>query len=158
MTMPNCVPVPYACKICKRPIELQIDRGCAEEWLLRLLPSATCDTCYGLYRSMRKAKETIRRSCVALNTTDILEEDRSEVAKRVRGLLIHSTKAYAASLAGFHKADLPYWDESLLDSLMQHPGDWHTVLRDFRRSTARWHRTPTVNPEDSSPAGLPYKD
>lgn len=112
------------CKFCKKPITVEIDNAYAELGdPYKLLSLACCNHCADLRVERRRLTEKIARIC---RKVELCRSEDSRAEFRV--VLEKLTQRYANLIARFHDKERMAWDEAVVDTLMDNPKEWGSVV------------------------------
>lgn len=117
---------PTTCKFCKAPVVLEID---ADYDALgdphKLIPFAACNRCADM-----RVKRRWLESAICESATMILQaKERNAVADRQWPILETLTKKYTAMIAEWVGSNLPWWEQCIVDLIVDKPQHWHSALK-----------------------------
>lgn len=118
---------PTTCKFCKKPIVLEIDDSYLELGdVFKLIPMACCNRCADLRIKRRNLEEAIEKIALILHSkgSKATLDDRMNS----RDALTTLTKKYTALIAEWLNASTPWWDQSIVDSIMEMPNRWNSFI------------------------------
>lgn len=118
------------CKFCHRPITVQIDDSYSELGdPFKILSLACCNRCSDLRVERRRLSEKISRICRKVSI-----HKSSEAQEEYREILVKLTQRYANLIAKFHDKDGMCWDDAIVESLMDNPEQWPSILSQMWKS------------------------
>lgn len=125
------------CKFCKRPITVEVEDAYAELGdPFKLIQLLCCDHCADLRIERRKLERDIKNKCVGMFQVGPKKAKLKE--KENREFLKYTTQKYAELIARWHEKEGMAWDDAIVDTLIENPERWSTVLASmwvhFRKS------------------------
>lgn len=115
------------CKFCKKPITLEIDDSYYSlKDPLGIIQMACCNRCADLRIKRRSLEDKIQKTVFPL----IVKGNKATDEERMlcRQILIELTKKYTALIAEWLNASTPWWDQSIVDSIMEMPNLWNSFI------------------------------
>lgn len=156
--IPGCHSVATTCKACKRPITIKVANDCPQSWSGMLLPMATCDHCYDMWRDRQTIGGRIQAICVALLTLS-QEKPSNKEREAILGAMNSALLAklrdayneYIKAVAAWHNTQIVAGSlDSMLKEIMDDPDEFWPVLRRVRTYIAQRQ---TVQPFRLTPKG-----
>ncbi len=114
-----------SCKFCKAPLVIQIDDAYAALGdPLKLLPFAACNRCADLRVRKRSLEAMIMHAVFPL-----MGSKSAKVIAQARAELVVLTKKYTAMVADWLHATHPWWDEGIVESIIERPDHTSNFLQ-----------------------------
>lgn len=111
------------CKFCKKPITVQVDDAYAELGdVFKLLTLACCNRCADLRVKRRNLEDGIKKIVNPLIAK--FGNASVEESNMARAALVTLTKKYTAMVADWLHSTTPWWDVTIVDSIMEKPDKW----------------------------------
>ena len=132
------------CRHCGESISVEVDVDAYSSLGLdpmRLIGAAACNRCTDL-RAERERLE--RKIASAAKGLILLGPEICKEREALRMVLARRTQEYSRLIARWHYAEGSLWEESLVDSLMEHPDQWPAVLSQMWKAFAQWQQSQTA--------------
>jgi hypothetical protein len=123
--------------MCRKPLDLEIDDECPEEWVKKLVPMAVCTRCGEFWERREKVTNRIKHLCERMAG---LQDLKPEVRKAMREKFLVATRDFAQMQADFFRAPSVMWNAEFADMLMDQPLKWGNVLNVYRQQFKAWLR------------------
>lgn len=126
------------CKFCNQPITVEIDDGYAAMGdPFKLLKLAACNRCADLREEKRMLEAKFKRACSLLSAVPVGDPKRRETMRNVLEVL---TKKYAEMIARWNGMDGSLWEEAILNTLMERPDRWASIIGKMWGAFREWKR------------------
>ena len=123
--------VPAKCKICSKPLVLEIDDDYAEVGdPNNLIPMATCNKCFDIREDILKYQKFILNWCSRVMT--VPQKGRQQKLETCRQAIYSSSKKFCAAVARSHNANSDLWSVDIVDLLVDNPDRAGAILGKFR--------------------------
>ena len=112
------------CKICGKPLTLEIDDSydsVADPF--KLLPLATCNRCFDLRERQKRIADRLSNFIGLL-----LEKPSVKSRNAIRPKLVSATRDYCDVLLTKYGKSANIWDEAMVDALMDQPEKFKDVI------------------------------
>jgi hypothetical protein len=111
------------CKFCGVMRTVEVDDSYVGD-VFKLSQLFSCDRC-GDYRISRQyVSDKIKKVCMRLLAGQVAKDD----LPKTREILMTLVQRYMRLMADYRDAQMPDWDNVLLDDMMAHPGNFSIVL------------------------------
>lgn len=119
---------PTTCKFCKKEIVLEIDDAYAELGdRHKIIPMAACNRCADLRVRKRNLENAIKDIAMAL--VQLKSKASPDTLAISRDGFTRLTKKYTSMIADWVHSTSPWWDSTIVESLMEHPDKWPDILQ-----------------------------
>lgn len=135
----------YKCKACGRDGVANASIDCPPEWIDKLHPMLTCDSCYDVIQKERKSVDAIFRACASLLVSSFdRDAQRAERnSKCTREALMRATRIFADCVAFRRKRDT-VWSMEFVEQFERTPDKAGQVLQMYRKLLSDMDRTGRV--------------
>lgn len=119
---------PTSCKFCKKSIVLEIDDSYDVLGDPRkIIPLAACNRCADLRVRRRNLEDAANK--VAMRLVQAGDKVSSELSANSREAFTKITKKYTILIADWVNSTAPFWDQTIVELLMEKPDRWPTILQ-----------------------------
>ena len=139
------------CKVCGKDIVIGIAVEGDPTWTSRLLPMATCPTCFAAVNKYRTAENKLATLCgrfanrkLSLQSTGARMEDKESSAFHVS--IVKHVTAYGTALMMFHNSREIVDAQDAAQTVFDMPDKLWEILRRYRTGVALYYKTPSLNP------------
>lgn len=133
------------CKICKRPLTVDCDDDYAAMGdPFKLSKMATCNSCYDMRDERLRYEQYTVNWCNRLLCAP--KKNRDQHVQDIREALFKCTRKYAEIVARINRSSRVFWDDELVNLLMDKPEKSGDILRHYRMNFYR--DIPPSEPQD----------
>ena len=120
------------CKFCRKPLTVESDQNCPDEWAARLVALLACNSCADYRSRMTRYLDAIRKTCLDYIQAHNAKELKAEDEDKVRSTLRRLTQGVAAA-ACRHRGIVTIWEPDFVQQLIDMPDKSNKVVAAYLR-------------------------